>query len=117
MAARAARLAGCCLFNRLGMGTNLAVEQAQHVHSNLLRRAGCLRSSDKVCYRKLLARGPLWEILVIDDHVGIMSIPKTNLGLPPDPGRRGHCALERAAAARVAAGPRCSKKKEARFKA
>ena len=45
---------GC--FNTLAMGTSYAVEVAQHTHSNLLKRAGVLKPSQQVCYRKPLPR-------------------------------------------------------------
>ena len=68
---------GC--FRTLAMGTNYAVEVAQHTHMNLLRRAGCLKKSQLVQYRHPLPRGKVQQLLCIDDYAVIQHVPR---GLP-----------------------------------
>lgn len=48
---------GC--FNTLAMGTSFAVEVAQHSHTTLLQREGCLIPTEQVKYRSPLPRGPV----------------------------------------------------------
>ena len=68
---------GC--FATLAMGTNYAVEIAQHTHSNLLKRAGCLLDSQQVKYRHPFPRGEVYQLLCIDDYAVLQQIPR---GLP-----------------------------------
>ena len=57
-----------CL-NTLGMGDSLAVEIAQASHLGLLRACGAGRPEHFVRYGAPFPRGPLYELLAIDDHV------------------------------------------------
>lgn len=68
---------GC--FNTLAMGTSYAVEVAQHTHSNLLSRAGVLKPSQQVCYRKPLPRSDVLTLLCIDDLAVLQKVPR---GMP-----------------------------------
>ena len=65
---------GC--FATLAMGTNYAVEIAQHTHSNLLKRAGCLLDSQQVKYRHPFPRGEVYQLLCIDDYAVLQQIPR-----------------------------------------
>ena len=59
----------------LAMGDSLAVELAQASHLGLLQKeVGACRASELVVYRAPFPRGPFWEILAIDDHVGIQAV-------------------------------------------
>ena len=59
----------------LAMGDSLAVELAQASHLGLLQKeVGACRASVLVVYRAPFPRGPFWEILAIDDHVGIQAV-------------------------------------------
>ena len=64
----------------LAMGDSLAVELAQASHLGLLQKeVGACRASELVVYRAPFPRGPFWEILAIDDHVGIQAVsPSTS---------------------------------------
>ena len=68
------RVVGC--FSTLAMGTSYAVEVAQHVHTNLLKRSGVLHSSQQVCYRKPLPRTPVLVLLCIDDLAILQKVPR-----------------------------------------
>ena len=60
------------------MGGSLAVELAQASHFGLLQKeVGACRASELVVYRPPFPRGPFWEILAIDDHVGIQAVSPT----------------------------------------
>ena len=65
---------GC--FATLAMGTNYAVEIAQHTHSNLLKRAGCLNGSQQVRYRHPFPRGEVYQLLRIDDYAILQQVPR-----------------------------------------
>ena len=71
-------LAGRCVvpaLAALAMGDSLAVELAQASHLVLLQQeAGACRASELVVYRAPFPRGPSWESLAIDDHVGIQAV-------------------------------------------
>ena len=59
----------------LAMGDALAVEIAQQSHLNLLRlRAGCMLPEECLQYRRPIPRGPFYELLTIDDHIGLQKI-------------------------------------------
>eukprot|EP00438_Fugacium_kawagutii_P036259 Skav223698 [mRNA] locus=scaffold1907:175367:179896:+ [translate_table: standard] len=60
----------------LAMGDALAVEIAQQSHYNLLQQlAGAMKSSEVLQYRKIIPRGPFYELLTIDDHIGLQKVP------------------------------------------
>ena len=62
----------------LAMGDGLAVEIAQQSHFNLLRSvAGCLLPEETMAYRKIIPRGPFYELLTIDDHIGLQKVLNT----------------------------------------
>ena len=65
---------GC--FNTLAMGTSFAVEVAQHSHTTLLQREGCLIPTEQVKYRSPLPRGPVYQLLCIDDFCMLQRLPK-----------------------------------------
>ena len=59
----------------LAMGDALAVEIAQQSHINLLRtRAGCMQPNECLQYRHAIPRGPFYELLTIDDHIGLQKV-------------------------------------------
>lgn len=59
----------------LAMGDALAVEIAQQSHLNLLRqRAGCMLREECLQYRCPIPRGPFYELLTIDDHIGLQKV-------------------------------------------
>ena len=59
----------------LAMGDGLAVEIAQQSHYNLLQQlTGCLRTGEVVAYRQPIPRGPFYELLTIDDHIGLQRV-------------------------------------------
>ena len=59
----------------LAMGDALAVEIAQQSHFNLLRSlAGSLRADETLQYRLPCPRGPFYELLTIDDHIGLQRV-------------------------------------------
>lgn len=59
------------------MGDALAVEVAQQSHTNLSRSlAGCMRPSEALQYRKPCPRGPFYELLTIDDPIGLQRVSK-----------------------------------------
>eukprot|EP00438_Fugacium_kawagutii_P004250 Skav217520 [mRNA] locus=scaffold647:242806:246940:- [translate_table: standard] len=68
------QVVGC--FSTLAMGTSYAVEVAQHVHTNLLVRAGVLDAQKQVCYRKPLPRSPVLLLLCIDDLAVLQKVPR-----------------------------------------
>ena len=58
------------------MGDSLAVEIAQQGHYNLLRTQACsLLSPEVMQYRK--TTGPFYELLTIDDHIGLQKVPRS----------------------------------------
>ena len=60
----------------LAMGDALAVEIAQQSHMNLLRfKAGCMMEGECLQYRTAIPRGPFYELLTIDDHIGLQKVP------------------------------------------
>lgn len=103
---------GC--FNTLAMGTNYAVELAQHTHSNLLKRAGCLRNDQQVMYRHPFPRGAVFQLLCIDDYAVVQCIPKHLPLTSPDVFREDLSLMEKADTAYVSAGLRSSSKKAVR---
>ena len=70
-----------CL-NTLGMGDSLAVEAAQSAHLGLLRRCGAGRPEHYVRYGSPFPRGPLYELLAIDDHVTLEVVPLSAVRRP-----------------------------------
>lgn len=71
----------------LAMGDSHAVEIAQGSHFSLLQlRAGCMRDSETLQYRKPVPRGNFFELLAIDDHIGVQKVPTSELKLRK-PGR------------------------------
>ena len=59
----------------LAMGDALAVEIAQQSHINLLRTlAGSMRPDEALQYRLPCPRGPFYELLTIDDHIGLQRV-------------------------------------------
>jgi hypothetical protein len=61
----------------LAMCDGLAVEIAQQSHYNLLQQlAGCLRGDEVIAYRQPIPRDPFYELLTIDDHVGLQKVLK-----------------------------------------
>jgi len=103
---------GC--FRSLAMGTNFAVEVAQHAHANLLQRAGCLAGHERVAYKHVLPRGPGFDLLCIDDHVYLLLVPRGEAGKAPSPNRKDARLLHAAALAYAAAELRASPKKAIR---
>lgn len=62
----------------LAMGDSLAVEIAQQAHFQVLSQvAGCLLEHERVAYRRAFPRGPFYEFLSIDDHLGLQRISKS----------------------------------------
>ena len=60
------------------MGDSLAVEIAQQSHYNLLRtKAGGMLFHEVLQYRKAIPRGPFYELLTIDDHIGLQKVPRS----------------------------------------
>lgn len=65
------------------MGDALAVEIAQQSHMNLLKnRAGCMRDEECLQYRRPIPRAPFYELLTIDDHIGLQRVKTSQ---PQDP--------------------------------
>ena len=65
-----------CL-STLAMGDALAVEIAQQSHVNVLRKlASCMRPEECLLYRQPVPRGPFYELLTIDDHIGLQRVKK-----------------------------------------
>ena len=65
-----------CL-STLAMGDALAVEIAQQSHVNVLRKlACCMKPAECLLYRQPIPRGPFYELLTIDDHIGLQKIKK-----------------------------------------
>ena len=65
-----------CL-STLAMGDGLAVEIAQQSHYNLLRQlGGCMDPKEVLAYRRAIPRGPFYELLTIDDHIGLQRVKK-----------------------------------------
>ena len=57
------------------MGDALAVEIAQQSHINLLRTlAGNMRPEEALQYRLPCPRDPFYELLTIDDHIGLQCV-------------------------------------------
>ena len=76
-----ADVVGC--FRTLAMGTNYAVEVAQHAHGVLLYRAGCLREHERVAYRGVFPKGPGFDMLCIDDHVFLLLVDLSEVSRTP----------------------------------
>ena len=73
-----------CL-STLAMGDSLAVEIAQQSHFNLLRqKAGSMRSHEVLQYRKIIPRGPFYELLTIDDHIGLQKVLRNSFSTVVD---------------------------------
>lgn len=71
----------------LAMGDSLAVEIAQQAHHQVLfQLAGCMRESERVCYRRCFPRTKFLEFLAIDDHLGLQILPYEEF-LQQKPGR------------------------------
>ena len=57
------------------MGDSHAVEIAQGSHYALLQmEAGCMLESETLEYRKPIPRGDFFELLSIDDHIGVQRV-------------------------------------------
>ncbi|CAE7832501.1 SUF4 [Symbiodinium sp. CCMP2592] len=106
------QVVGC--FKTLAMGTNFAVETAQHAHSVLLRRAGGLHPSEQVAYRQALPKGPGFDLLCIDDRVFLLVVCASELNRPPQLNRRDIRLFSQAAAQYEQAHLRVSQKKAVR---
>ena len=62
----------------LAMGDSLAVELAQQSHHEVLRTvAGCMLRTETVAFRRPFPRGPYFEFLCIDDHIGIQCLSRS----------------------------------------
>lgn len=107
-----AEVVGC--FRTLAMGTNFAVETAQHAHSVLLRRAGGLLSKEQVAYRKALPKGPGFDLLCIDDRVFLLIVSASEFGKAPQLDRRDVRLFRQAAAQYEKVHLRISHKKAVR---
>ncbi|CAE7848186.1 unnamed protein product, partial [Symbiodinium necroappetens] len=60
------------------MGDSLAVELAQQSHHEVLRTvAGCVLRTETVAFRRPFPRGPFFEFLCIDDHIGIQCLSRS----------------------------------------
>ena len=103
---------GC--FRTLAMGTNYAVEVAQHAHGVLLYRAGCLREHERIAYRSVFPKGPGFDMLCIDDHVFLLLVNLSEVGRTPSPNRRDAKLFAQAGEAYLRAGLRVSAKKKVR---
>lgn len=103
---------GC--FNTLAMGTNYAVEIAQHTHTNLLRRAGCLAPSQQVKYRHPFPRGKVVQLLCIDDYAILNKVPKSISLVGKTVDREDLKLLSQAESAYSSVGLRSSAKKTVR---
>jgi len=106
------QVVGC--FSTLAMGTGFAVEVAQHTHSTLLKRAGCLKTEQWIQYRKELPRGDTFQLLCIDDYGVLHKVPR---GMPAGSHkfpREDHRLLNNANSAYEKVGLRSSKKKAVR---
>ncbi|CAE7560174.1 SUF4 [Symbiodinium sp. CCMP2592] len=106
------QVVGC--FKTLAMGTNFAVETAQHAHSVLLRRAGGLHPSEQVAYRQALPKGPGFDLLCIDDRVFLLVVCASELNRPPQLDRRDIRLFSQAAAQYEKTHLRVSQKKAVR---
>ena len=61
----------------LAMGDALAVEIAQQSHVNVLRElAHCMQPHECLLYRQPVPRGPFFELLTIDDHIGLEKVKR-----------------------------------------
>ena len=68
----------------LAMGDSHAVEIAQGSHYALLQmEAGCMLESETLEYRKPVPRGDFFELLSIDDHIGVQRIWNDELSTHP----------------------------------
>ena len=103
---------GC--FRTLAMGTSFAVELAQHAHAVLLYRAGCLRCHERVGYKRILPKGPGFDLLCIDDHVYLLLVDRAVACKAPSPNRRDAQLFAQAAAMYSKVGLRVSAKKRVR---
>ena len=106
------QVVGC--FKTLAMGTNFAVETAQHAHSVLLRRAGGLLPKEQVAYRKALPKGPGFDLLCIDDRVYLLIVNASEFGKTPQLDRRDVRLFSQAAAQYKEVHLRISEKKAVR---
>ena len=88
----------------LAMGDALAVEIAQQSHVNVLRKlAHCMRPHECLLYRQPIPRGPFFELLTIDDHIGLQKVKKD--GSAPDKHGRDLQVFEAANSAYKQVGP------------
>ena len=95
----------------LAMGGSLAVELAQASHLGLLQKeVGACRASELVVYRAPFPPGPFWEVLAIDDHVGIQAVSPTT----PSAARRDQDVFQKADEVYPAVGLRQHPKKKIR---
>lgn len=109
---RGKMVVGC--FSTLAMGTSYAVEVAQHVHSNLLSRAGVLGPNMQVCYRKPLPRSPVLLLLCIDDLAVLQKVPCGVSSSCTSCAHEDRRLLDRAGQAYNKVGLRTSRKKAVR---
>ena len=103
---------GC--FSTLAMGTGFAVEVAQHTHSVLLQRAGCLSNDQWIQYRKELPRGDTFQLLCIDDYGVLQKVPRGMPAASHQAKREDHRLLNLANNAYNSVGLRSSSKKAVR---
>ena len=103
---------GC--FRTLAMGTSFAVEVAQHAHSVLLYRAGCLGEHERVGYKRILPKGPGFDLLRVDDHVYLLLVDIAERRKVQCPNRRDARLFAQAAAMYSKVGLRVSAKKRVR---
>ena len=94
------------------MGTSFAVEVAQHTHSVLLKRAGCLKDEQWVRYE--LPSGDTLQLLCIDDYAVLHKVPKGTLPTDRSDCRKDRELLNRANKAFEKAKLRSSQKKAVR---
>ena len=67
----------------LAMGDTLAVEIAQQSHLQVLRQlAGAMRPPECLQYRQPVPRGPFYELLTIDDHIGLQKVRQDGRWFP-----------------------------------
>ena len=68
----------------------LLSEVAQHTHSNLLQRAGCLNSDDMGSIQKRVPAGDTYQLLCIDDYAVLHKVPRGT-----SPNNRSDCRKDR----------------------
>ncbi len=64
-------------FTSVCMGDTNAVDIAMAVHSDLLFSQGCLQVASRLVYGTTTPAGPHWQLLYIDDYVGVGKVPRS----------------------------------------